>query len=127
MPMPGPVGRQVAETVVGNTVGRGAPWSRRRVLAGTLAGRFGALLGACQGGGGAAQPAEVEGRVTLWYLAQFRFDTGVGGDVVKETMAQHPKLQVVPEEITGDRVEKLKVAAAAGAAPDVGQAGAWQM
>jgi multiple sugar transport system substrate-binding protein len=84
------------------------------------------LLSACEGAGG-AKPVEAEGRVTLWYQNQFSFATGIGGEIVKETMAQNPKLQVVPEEITGDRVEKLLVAAAAGSAPDIGQAGAWQM
>jgi ABC-type glycerol-3-phosphate transport system substrate-binding protein len=100
--------------------------TRRRLLTGAPGVGAAGLLSAC-GGAGAARTAEVEGHVTLWYLAQFRFDTGVGGDIVKETMAQNPKLRVVVEEITGDRVEKLKVAAAAGSAPDIGQAGAWQM
>jgi ABC-type glycerol-3-phosphate transport system substrate-binding protein len=101
--------------------------TRRRLLGGALSAGVAGLLAACQGPGGTPTPAEVEGRVTLWYLSQFRFDTGIGGEIVKETMAQNPKLQVVPEEISGDRVEKLKVAAAAGSAPDIGQAGAWQM
>jgi multiple sugar transport system substrate-binding protein len=70
---------------------------------------------------------EAQGRVEIWFLNQFRFDSDIGGDVVKEVQQQHPKLQLVPAEITGDRVQKLQTAAAAGSAPDIGQAGSWQM
>ncbi len=97
--------------------------TRRALLLGGLVG----ALAACSRGAAPAQPSEVEGRVEIWFLNQFRFDSGVGGDIVKEVQQQNPKLQLVPAEITGDRFQKLLTAAAAGSAPDIGQAGSWQM
>ena len=112
--------------------------TRRRMVLGTVGTALaagpsaaGGMLAACAGAGQpATRPAgEVAGRVEIWFLNQFRFDpgSGVGGDVIKEVQQQNPKLQLVPVEITGDRFQKLLTAAAAGSAPDVGQAGAWQM
>jgi ABC-type glycerol-3-phosphate transport system substrate-binding protein len=84
------------------------------------------LASACSAGGGGAPPAELRGRVEIWFSA-FRFDQGVGGEVVQEVRSQYPNLDVVASAVTGNRVEKLQVAAAADSAPDVGEAGAWQM
>ena len=103
--------------------------TRRNVLAAAAGGVASALAACGLPGQGTApsRPSEVEGRVEIWFLNQFRFDSGIGGDVVKEVQQRNPKLQLVPSEITGDRFQKLLTAAAAGSAPDVGQAGAWQM
>jgi ABC-type glycerol-3-phosphate transport system substrate-binding protein len=85
------------------------------------------LTSACASRDAAPPPESVQGRVEVWFLNQFRFDGGVGGDVVQQVRRQYPNLDVVATEITGDRVQKLLVAAAAGSAPDIGQTGAWQM
>jgi len=123
--------------LVGDKQGRSWPGQRaahgtrtRRSLLTAGAASAGGLAAACAGGAQPPPPAaEVQGRVEIWFLNQFRFDAGagVGGDVVKEVQQQNPKLQLAPTEITGDRFQKLLTAAAAGSAPDVGQAGAWQM
>jgi multiple sugar transport system substrate-binding protein len=124
--------------VIGGTQGHSWPGQRapggtrtRRSLLAAGAASAAGLVASCAGGAQPATPpaTELQGRVEIWFLNQFRFDagSGVGGDVVKEVQQQHPKLQLVPTEITGDRFQKLLTAAAAGAAPDVGQAGAWQM
>jgi ABC-type glycerol-3-phosphate transport system substrate-binding protein len=98
--------------------------TRRRML-GPLAPAM-ALAAACSAGGGAPAPQELQGRVEVWFSA-FRFDQGLGGEIVQEVRRQHPNLDLVASAITGDRVQKLQVAAAASSAPDVGEAGAWQM
>ena len=111
---------------------RGGLAAGRRVTRRWMLGALGAaapaagLATACTAGSAAPAPQALRGRVEIWFTA-FRFDEGVGGGIVEEVRRQYPNLDVVASAVTGDRVEKLKVAAAADSAPDVGEAGAWQM
>ncbi len=111
---------------------RGGLAAGRRVTRRWMLGALGAaapaagLATACTAGSAAPAPQALRGRVEIWFTA-FRFDEGVGGGIVEEVRRQYPNLDVVASAVTGDRVEKLKVAAAANSAPDVGEAGAWQM
>jgi multiple sugar transport system substrate-binding protein len=98
-------------------------------VAGALAAVGGTVaLAACAPGQGSkAAPAQVSGKVVLWSVAQFRFDQDVGADFIRELELQNPGLQITPEVPAGDRFQKLLAAAAADSAPDIGQAGSWQM
>src|SRR5688572_15695485 len=109
----------------GATRDRRHPVSRRRMFR-AMPALAAVLASACSAGGAPPPPAELRGRVEIWFSA-FRFDQGVGGEVVQEVRRQYPNLDVVASAVTGDRVQKLQVAAAANSAPDIGEAGAWQM
>ncbi|MBI3973228.1 MAG: extracellular solute-binding protein [Chloroflexi bacterium] len=95
------------------------------------AGGAGIVAAACgQGGADRAptqNPSAVRGRVVHWYVSRFPFHEDLGADFVAEFRAKHPNIEYVPELVVGNRFEKLVAAAAAGAAPDIGMAGSWQM
>jgi ABC-type glycerol-3-phosphate transport system substrate-binding protein len=104
-----------------------APAAPRRVF--LAAGAAAPLLAACAGGPDRAPPAgdaEVSGRVTHWSIPQFPFQEDVGAELAGEFRARHPRIEYVPETVTGNRVTALVTAAAAGTAPDIGMAGSYQ-
>lgn len=89
------------------------------------------LRAACGGGGAAGDSAgqaeAARGRIVHWSNSQFPFWADIGADFAKEFKEKYPHVEYVAEEVVGDRFEKLAVAAAADAAPDIGMSTPYQV
>ena len=86
-------------------------------------------LAACEApfAGKPATSEEIAGKVTVWAHTAFNWTDTVGGEIMADTMAKHPKLQIVVEPVTDGssivRAQKLIAATAGGNPPDVTHVG----
>lgn len=106
------------------------PRTRRGMLAGTVTAALGTgALSSCATSfpGPPIATQEAAGPVVVWAHPAFNWRDAVGGEIMADTMAKHPKLQITIETITDGssivRAQKLVAAAAAGTAPDITHVG----
>lgn len=94
--------------------------SRRSFIAGSSA-AAGVVLSACGPArrGQEAPRQEIRGVVEVWGITRFPFDKEVGGDIAREVEARTPGLRIQFTVASDDSTQKLRVAAAAGTAPDL--------